>query len=109
MNKANTKIIVGLVIGFIFMIASYVIGVVLTISYICCFESNVYLGLLFIGPFLAMVGGWTGFLAGLYVQYFRHFRASWHQSTSFKFAIICIVIFSLIWLASIVAIITGNI
>jgi len=96
----------GLVIGLFFAVGSYIFGAVITPMYVCCFESNVFFGLMFIGPLLALAGGLFGLLLGSSLGDLRHFGTMWRQSCRFKITLFSMIGLALVWLAIVMSIIT---
>lgn len=109
MDKMGVRILIALAIGATFAVGNYIIGIIAALFFICCFESNVFVGLVIIGPQLGCVGGLIGLIVGFNLANFRRIADSWRQSHWFKAAIIGIILLALLWLVILIGVIVfGN-
>ncbi|MCA9932395.1 MAG: hypothetical protein KC415_00620 [Anaerolineales bacterium] len=108
MKQIVLRIVVGLGVGLVSAVGSYIVGAVVTPMFICCPESNIFLGLLFTGPLMALIGGGAGFLLGYNLTYLRHFAAIWHESHKFKGVVVIFAILVLLWFMVLLAIMSES-
>lgn len=91
------RIIVGLAVGMAFAIGSCIVGVIVATLFTCCFESNVFYGLMVIDPWMGVVGGLLGLVAGLNLSGLLNFATTWRQSHWFKVAVVLMIILLFVW------------
>ena len=87
-ESIGARIFSALFGGFCFSLFGWFSSGVLISLFVCCFESNVFLGFFDVGPKLGFFSGIAGMLLGYHWTELTKLKASWENSNKFKTSVI---------------------